>query len=202
MLTDTTGMLTGEEKISVLGVQVAVQRETLRQRQIEFAQATNNPTDLKITGIKGRGAILRSISQTLGLPGEEVVPPEGVLERLQAQEQQQQQAGPWPQIVDKGVQAGVEAGVKRIATELTAGGLAQQEGMPEGMPTHIGTPGQPVTNNEQMDLGHNGGPLNMNHAAAQAQGSQPPRPGGGMAPQTNLTGHPPGPNARLSPGVG
>ena len=43
MLTDTTGLLTGEEKISVQGVQVAIQKETIRQRQIEFLQATNNP---------------------------------------------------------------------------------------------------------------------------------------------------------------
>lgn len=201
MLTDTTGLLTGEEKITVQGVQVAVQRETLRQRQIEFAQATNNPTDLGIIGIKGRGAILRSIASTLGMPGEEVVPPDQVLEQLQEQHQQQQAAGPMPEIVNKGVQAGVEAGVKRIATELVAGELAQREGMPEGMPTHIGTPPeggapQPATNHPPMDLGPGG------DAARAAQGNQPPRPGGGMAPQTNLTGHPPGPNARLSPGVG
>src|SRR5215472_766375 len=43
MLTDTSGLLTGQENISVQGVSVAVQRETQRQRQLEFLQITNNP---------------------------------------------------------------------------------------------------------------------------------------------------------------
>ena len=203
MLTDSTGLLTGEEKISVQGVAVAVQRETLRQRQIEFAQATMNPTDMKIIGVKGRGELLRSIASTLGMPGEQVVPPESVLEKLMQQEQAQQAQGPMAAVVEKGVQAGVEAGVKRITTEITAGELAMHEQMPEGKPTHIGTP--PGTENQtsdpDMDLGH---PAHGSAAqlAAQGQGNQPPRPAGGMAPQTQLTGHPPGPNARLSPGVG
>src|SRR4029077_3387293 len=70
LLTDTTGLLTGEEDISVQGVSVAVQRETLRQRQLEFLQHTNNPTDFGIMGVKGRGSVLRSVSQTIGLDGE------------------------------------------------------------------------------------------------------------------------------------
>jgi hypothetical protein len=59
----------------VQGVNVAIQRETLRQRQIEFLTATNNPTDQKIMGIKGRATVLRSVSTTIGMPGEEIVPP-------------------------------------------------------------------------------------------------------------------------------
>src|SRR5258708_2795561 len=43
MLTDTSGMLTGEETIRVMGVNVAIQRETERSRQLEFLQATANP---------------------------------------------------------------------------------------------------------------------------------------------------------------
>ena len=40
MLTDTTGMLRGDESINVLGVKVAMQREPQRQRQIEFLSLT------------------------------------------------------------------------------------------------------------------------------------------------------------------
>lgn len=199
MLTDSSGLLTGEEHISVEGVTVAIQRETIRQRQIEFLNATMNPTDMKIVGVKGRGAVLRAVAQTIGLAGEEVVPPEEQLEKMQQQEMQQHQAGPMQQVIEQGVNKGVAAGVQRITTELTAGGIAADLHMPEGMPTHIGTvpqggqppgaPGMPP-------------PTSPAHAAAQGQGNQPPRPGGGMAPQTNLTGHPPGPNAGLSPGVG
>ena len=46
MLTDTTGLLRGDESIKVLGVQVAMQRETQRQRQLEFLQITANPIGL------------------------------------------------------------------------------------------------------------------------------------------------------------
>jgi hypothetical protein len=81
LLTDTSGLLTGEERLTVQGVNVAIQRETLRQRQIEFLTATNNPTDMKIMGIKGRSVVLRSVSTTIGMPGEEIVPSEDQIEK-------------------------------------------------------------------------------------------------------------------------
>ena len=202
LLTDTTGLLTGEEKISVQGVQVAIQRETLRQRQIEFLSATINPVDQHIVGLKGRAAVLRSVASTIGLDGEEIVPPEQAIEQMDAQQKQQaQQGGPLQTQVEQGVQKGVEAGVQRIATELTAGLLAERAQMPEGMPTHIGTlpgnGGQPGnTNNPGMDL---------NNAAAVGQGTrQGPQVAGGMAPQSaTVVGNPKGPGAQpISPGVG
>lgn len=203
MLTDTSGVLTGEERITVQGVNVAIQRETIRQRQIEFLGATNNPTDMSIVGIKGRGEVLRAVSQTIGLNGEQVVPPEDQLERMAAQQQQQQQTGPVGKVVQQAVQKGIGLGVQRIATELTAGDIAQQFGMPEGLPTHIGTEAAnqpPATNNPAMDAGPGG----MAARAAASQGSQPsPMTRGGMGPATNLTGNQPGPGAKpISAGVG
>ena len=53
MLTDTTGLLHGDETIRVLGVNVAIQRETQRARQIEFLTATANPLDAQIMGARG-----------------------------------------------------------------------------------------------------------------------------------------------------
>jgi hypothetical protein len=50
MLTDTSGLLTGEEQVRVMGVSVAVQKETQRARQLEFLQATANPIDAQIMG--------------------------------------------------------------------------------------------------------------------------------------------------------
>jgi hypothetical protein len=88
MLTDTTGMLEGDESIRVMGVNVAVQRETQRSRQLEFLQITANPIDAQLVGPKGRAAILRSIAQTIGLDGEKIVPSEDDLaqmEQMQAQ---------------------------------------------------------------------------------------------------------------------
>ena len=87
MLTDTTGVLTGEEKVRVLGVSVTVQKETQRARQLEFLQATANPIDMQIIGPKGRATILRSVSETLGMPGAEIVPSE---DELDAQAKQAQ----------------------------------------------------------------------------------------------------------------
>jgi hypothetical protein len=85
MLTDTTGMFRGDESIRVKGVSVAVQRETNRQRQLEFLQATGNPIDMQIIGVKGRAEILRAVSDELGLEGQNIVPSD---EDLMAQEQQ------------------------------------------------------------------------------------------------------------------
>lgn len=85
MLTDQTGVLSGDEKVRVLGVSVAVQKETQRARQLEFLQATANPIDVQIIGPKGRAAILRSVASTIGLPGEEIVPSEDQMEAQQKQ---------------------------------------------------------------------------------------------------------------------
>jgi len=83
MLTDTTGLLTGEEKVRVLGVSVAVQKETLRARQLEFLQITANPIDAQIVGPKGRAAILRNVASTIGMPGADIVPSEDQMEAMQ-----------------------------------------------------------------------------------------------------------------------
>lgn len=89
MLTDTTGMLRGDESIEVLGVKVAMQRETQRQRALEFLQITANPIDAPIMGVKGRAAVLRAVSDDLGLDGVNVVPPDDELDKMAA-------AGPPP----------------------------------------------------------------------------------------------------------
>lgn len=83
MLTDTTGLLNGEEKVRVLGVNVAVQKETERARKLEFLQMTNNPIDLQIIGPAGRAEVLRSVSQDIGLDGAKVVPSEQDIEAQQ-----------------------------------------------------------------------------------------------------------------------
>lgn len=88
MLTDTSGMLTGQETVRVMGVNVALQKETQRSRQLEFLQITANPIDMQIVGPKGRAALLRSVSSTLGLDGQAIVPSE---EELDKQTQQAQQ---------------------------------------------------------------------------------------------------------------
>lgn len=207
MLTDRSGMLTGEEKVTVTGVSVAIQRETLRQRQIEFLTATNNPTDMKIMGIGGRAAVLRSVSSTIGIKGEEIVPSDNEIEKMEAQQkaQEAQGGGDIEQAIMVAVNKGVAAGTQRIATELTAGVLAARSQMPEGPPAHIGTepgPGaQPSTNNPSMDLGAHA-PANVQEAARQSSGMKPPAPSEAMGPQTHLMPHMAGVQGSVPGGVG
>lgn len=194
MLTDTSGLLTGEEKISVQGVNVAIQRETLRQRQIEFLSATTNPVDQHIVGIKGRAKVLRSVANTIGLDGEQIVPPDDALEKMDAAEKQGAKDKAIDAKVEEGVQKGIQAGVQRITTELTAGVLAARAQMPSysDSPPEQGS----VTNNPAMDL---------SQSAAYAQGTKQGSPvSGGMGPQlANTVSNSPGPNANpISPGPG
>jgi len=103
MLTDQTGLLRGDESIEVLGVNVAMQRETQRQRQLEFLQITANPIDSQIMGIRGRANVLRPVADGIGLDGENVVPPD---EEIAAQ-----MAGPGgPQGGPPGAPPGAPAG--------------------------------------------------------------------------------------------
>lgn len=92
MLTDQTGVLQGDESVRVMGVNVAVQRETQRARQLEFLQITANPIDAQIVGPQGRAAVLRAVSDTIGLPGEDIVPSEEKLAAMEQQQAAQQQA--------------------------------------------------------------------------------------------------------------
>jgi hypothetical protein len=85
LMTDTSGLLTGEEQVVPKGVAVAVQRETMRQRQLEFLQLTANPIDMQIIGPKGRASILRAVSTGIGLEGEEIVPSSDQIEAQQNQ---------------------------------------------------------------------------------------------------------------------
>jgi len=92
LLTDTSGLLTGAESVKVMGVNVAVQRETQRARQLEFLQVTANPIDMQIMGMKGRATVLGSVSETIGIPGAKIVPSDEDLEKMQQQQQAQAQA--------------------------------------------------------------------------------------------------------------
>ena len=74
LLTDETDLMDGTENVVAKGVAVAMQRETMRARQLEFLQVTQNPLDAQIMGPKGRAVVLRSVSNTLGMPGDEIVP--------------------------------------------------------------------------------------------------------------------------------
>jgi len=96
LMTDTSGLLTGEEQVVPKGVAVAVQRETMRQRQLEFLQLTGNPIDMQIIGPKGRAAVLRSVSTGIGLDGETIVPSEDEMEAQQKAAQSLAQAGGVP----------------------------------------------------------------------------------------------------------
>ncbi len=74
MLTGGSDTLRGDEEIRVKGVNVAVQRLVERTRQLELLQATANPLDMRIMGLRGRGELLRSVSQNIGLDGARLVP--------------------------------------------------------------------------------------------------------------------------------
>lgn len=87
MLTDDTGLLTGDENIRVRGVTVAIQKEQDRMRKLEYLNMTNNPTDLAIVKPTGRAAILRDLADDLGMPGDKIVPTAEELERDQQQQQ-------------------------------------------------------------------------------------------------------------------
>lgn len=95
MLTDTEGLLRGDEQIRVQGVTVAMQKEAERARKLEFLQLTLNPLDSQIVGMPGRASILRDIAKDLGMPYDDIVPSEQQLndqQQMQAQMAQMQAA--------------------------------------------------------------------------------------------------------------
>lgn len=94
MMTDDSGLLSGQEQVVVNGVNVAIQKETERQKQIQFLQVTANPIDAQILGVPGRAKVLRKVASNLGMP-DDVVPDDTTIaakEKLQAQTQVQMAA--------------------------------------------------------------------------------------------------------------
>jgi hypothetical protein len=85
MMTDESGLLNGQETVEVLGVTVAIQKETQRARQLEFLTTTANPIDMGIIGPKGRASVLRAVANGLGLEGSAVVPTEDDLDEQERQ---------------------------------------------------------------------------------------------------------------------
>ena len=80
MLTDTTGLLSGDEQIKVNGVVVALQKETEHQKQLQFLQITGNPIDMQIVGLTGRARVLRALATGLGLP-DDIVPDDDTMQQ-------------------------------------------------------------------------------------------------------------------------
>jgi hypothetical protein len=82
LLTGTVAILRGDENIHVRGVNVALQNEIERANRLQFLQITGNPLDFQVIGPKGRAAILRALSEDLGLAGTQIVPDDDQLEAM------------------------------------------------------------------------------------------------------------------------
>jgi hypothetical protein len=67
-----------------------------------------------------------------------------------------------PHPLAEGFASGIKAGAQRFATELTAGRLAQQAGLPEGPPVHLGMVPEGPTQPQQA--------VEMKNAATQNPG--------------------------------
>jgi hypothetical protein len=157
MLTDKSGILTGEEKIRILGVIVAMQRETQRSRQLEFLQLTANPIDMQIIGPKGRAEVLREVAKEIGIPGENVVP------SAEAMDQQQKQAA------------------EMAAQQQMVGHAMGPQVGPGGQPG--GQPGQAPAAKSPAPTGPAGG---SNPQPGAAANPQPQGQTGGQGPALNL----------------
>jgi hypothetical protein len=129
MLTDQTGLLTGEEKITALGVRSAIQRETQRARQLEFLQLTANPIDMQIIGPKGRAQVLRSVATEIGMPGENIVPTDDEMDQQQKAHEEQQAI-----MQRMALQQAQGGGVSGSQPSGPAGNFGSSGGPPGGQP--------------------------------------------------------------------
>jgi len=131
MLTDSSGILRGDESIEVLGTQVAMQKETQRQRQLEFLQISANPMDAQIMGPRGRANVLRAVADGIGLEGEEVVPPDEEIKAMA-------QGGPGGPGGPPGGPPGAPPGGGPAAPGAPPGGGKPPGGPPGGAPPGMG----------------------------------------------------------------
>lgn len=141
LLTDETDVLDGTEKIVAKGTEMATQRETERSRQLEFLQVTNNPLDMQVMGLPGRAEVLKAVSRTIGLPGDEIVPDPDDMRRQMQQEEALQQ-----RLAMMGVLPGTGPGG---GPPTNAGPGSPPPGAPGNTPPRPTKQGGPMTNTVQ-----------------------------------------------------
>lgn len=99
MLYDKDIEKTGDINVIARASDYLIQQEQLQMRRGEFAQNTNNPTDLQIMGLPGRATILRENAKSLKLP-DDVIPSKQEMEvmeqAIRAQEQLMIEGPPGP----------------------------------------------------------------------------------------------------------
>lgn len=166
MLTDTTQLLSGDEEIRVMGSTVSAQKETERQKQLQFLQITANPIDAPIIGEIGRARILREISKDLGLP-DDIVPDDRTLQaqidaqkRLQAAALALQVAGGDPHQQGQPPQGGPQKGVQPTPGSQGAPAIRQAQGAqaPSPSPARLSDHAPAVNNfSNQTGVSLNGG---------------------------------------------
>lgn len=157
MLTDQSGMLSGQEQIRVRGVNVAIQQETERQKQLQFLQITANPIDAPIVGELGRARVLRSVAAGLGLP-DDVVPDDTTIQAKMQAAQQMQTAGAamqasaglqQPQPGSPGAPASQGAGRGSGKPAPSRGALASGSQPPQATPAQASDIAPPVNSFQQ-----------------------------------------------------
>jgi hypothetical protein len=88
MLNSDDASVKGDSQIVPKGALAALVREQTQLRRQEFLQTTTNDIDLKIIGIRGRAALLRSIAEGLDMNVDKIVPSEEKIEAMEKQEEQ------------------------------------------------------------------------------------------------------------------
>lgn len=163
LLIDQSGLLSGEEKVRVLGVQAAIQREAQRARQLEFLQVTGNPIDMQIIGLPGRAEVLRQVAKTIGIQGEDIVPSEDTMRQKEEAQQRMQM-----------MQAQLASGAGQPPS-----GVGGPGGPPGGMPPGIPSPGpkgmpppgmRPPGQAPPQAMGPTGAPGNQTRAVSAGAG--------------------------------
>jgi len=134
MLTDTSGLLDGQEEVRILGVNVAMAKEAQIQRELEFLQITANPIDMQIIGPKGRAIVLKQVADHLNIPGADIVPSE---EELDDQQKMQQAAA-----------AGAAQGQQASGNTQLAGQHAQNARQAQGQQAPRPAQGGPQLNTQ------------------------------------------------------
>ena len=80
----------GDCEIIPRGAVTLANREQLNVRRVEFLQATANPIDSQIVGLKGRAALLREVAKGLAMPVDDLVPSDEQIDVQEAVRKQQE----------------------------------------------------------------------------------------------------------------
>ena len=112
----------GDVKIRAKGSRIVMQKQQQALRLTDWLRATANPIDAQLTGMEGRGYILKETAKNMGLDEDRAVPDPDMIKPLAMPQQEGQGMSPVPGGTSLDVAGNLSQGIENKLPQSSTGG--------------------------------------------------------------------------------